>query len=123
MADEHQSQVPIAIEQVVSGLSELETVLGAPAKEVLPVVRMRLIEAMAARDKGDTATVIACIADAMDRLAGLADHLDPQEAVRMRAVTERFRTALLRGDQADAKQKMGVMFERSGAVERKKRDG
>lgn len=120
MADEHASQIPLAIEQVVSGLPELETVLGAPAKAALPAVRARLIEAMAARDKGDKAAVIHCIGDAMDRLAALADHLDPREAALMRAVTERFRTALLRGDQADAKQKMNVMFERSGAVERKK---
>ena len=120
MPDEHQPAIPIAIEQVVSRLSELEIVLGDAARAVIPVVRARLIEAVAARDRGDTPTAIATIGQAMDELAGLADRLDPAEALLMRALAQRFRVALTRGDQATAKQAAAAMFEKSGTRERKK---
>jgi len=123
MANAHQPTVPIALEQVISGLSELEVVLGEPARAVLPAVQASLIEAAAARDRGDPVASLRLIGQAMDRLAALADRLDPREAVLMRAVSERFRTALLRGDLPEARQDMDIMFERSGAQERKKPGG
>ena len=55
----------------------------------------------------------------MDRLAALADRLDPAEAMLMRALAQTFRAALLRGDEAAVKQSTAAMFEKSGAVERK----
>jgi hypothetical protein len=60
------------------------------------------------------------ISAAMQRLAGFADRLDPAEATLMRALVQTFRAALLRGNDADAKQTAAVMFEKSGARERKK---
>jgi hypothetical protein len=56
---------------------------------------------------------------AMEQLAQLADRLDPQDAMRMRAVAEHFQAAVLRGDAPEAKQGLDVMFERSGARLRK----
>ena len=120
MADEHQPTIPIAIEQLVGRLSELEVVLGDAARSVLPVVRTRLVEAIAARDRGDPPAAIAKIGDAMDRLSALADQLDPAEAMLMRALAHRFRSALLRGDHAGAQQTAATMFEKSGARERGK---
>jgi hypothetical protein len=117
---EHRPLIPAALEQVIDGLDELAIVLGAPARARLPVVRAALIEAMAARGRGDPVGALAAIGRAMDELAALADQLDPAEAGLMRAVAERFRAALLRGDPADAKAKMDVMFTRAGARERKK---
>jgi hypothetical protein len=112
--------IPLAIEQVVSGLKELEVVLGAAARPVLASVQARLTEAMAARDRGDPVAALQKISAAMTELAGLADQLDPQEAMLMRMVTERFRAALLRGSESEAKRQVDLMFEKSGALERKK---
>jgi len=119
MPDKHESEVPVALESVVAQLRELEVVLGPQIAPVLDAVRMMLISAMAARDRGDVPGAVVEIGKAMDRLAALADRLDPAEAVLMRALTSSFREALLRGDTAQAKHKAGVMFGRSGAVEKK----
>jgi hypothetical protein len=120
LTNEHQPPIPSAIEQVVSRLSELETVLGEPARAVVPMVRGRLIEAMALRDRGDVVGALTRVGLAMDELAGLAERLDPAEAVLMRALAQQFRSALIRGDTTSAKQAAGTMFEKSGARERPK---
>jgi hypothetical protein len=120
MAGEHRASVPLALEQVLDGLGELRTVLGDAAVPVIDAVRARLIEAMAARDRGDPAAALAAVGDAMDRLAALADRLDPGEAALMRAVSVQFRAALLRGNVPEARHGLDVMFDRSGARERKK---
>ena len=120
MADDAHSPIPTAIDTVVSRLSELEVVFGPKAKPVIGAVRTGLIEALAARDRGDGETAVARIGQAMDRLAGLANDLDPAEGMLMRVVAEQFRAALLRRDTAEARQTADVMFERSGAKWKKK---
>lgn len=120
MANEHRPTVPTAIEQVIEGLAELENVLGESARGALPVVRAKLTEAMSARDRGDPVATMRAIGEAMERLAGLADRVDPQEAALMRTIAGNFQHALLRGDLSQAKQGLGVMFDRSGAREKKK---
>lgn len=119
MSNQHPPAVPLAIEQVIAALAELEVVLGEPARQAVPQVRQRLTEAMAARDRGDPVGTLRKIGEAMEHLAALADRLDPGEAALMRAVSERFRTALLRGSMGEAKQHAGTMFERSGTREKK----
>jgi len=121
MPNEHRPVVPLALEQVIAGLSELEVVLGIAVRGALTAVQMRLTEAMAARDRGDMVAAMQAVGQAMDQLAALAERLDPQEAMLMRMISDRFRSALLRGDQAEAKEDLEVMFERSGARERKNR--
>ncbi|HVN86672.1 MAG TPA: hypothetical protein VMW17_17700 [Candidatus Binatia bacterium] len=120
MADEHQPAVPIAIEQVVARLTELEIVLGTAASAIMPSVRARLTEAIAARDRGDPPAAISKLTEAMEHLSGLADRLDPAEATLMRALVTRLRGALLRGDQSTAHAAAARMFEQSGARERRK---
>jgi hypothetical protein len=120
MADDHAS-IPLAIDTVVSRLSELEIVFGPQAKGVINAVRTTLLEALAARQRGDAPASITKIGQAMDRLAGLAEHLDPAEGVLMRTVAEQFRAALLRYDTAEARQTADVMFERSGAAYKKEK--
>jgi len=122
MADDHQPPVPIALEQLIHGLGELEQLFGEPGRAVIPALRLRLTEAMAARDRGDAAGTMQAIGSAMEALARLADRLDPDDAMLMRAVAERFRVALLRGDMPEAKTDVDVMFERSGARYRKRPD-
>ena len=113
-ADDH-SPIPLAIDTVVSRLDELVTIFGAGAEIAIGRVRSLLIEAMAARDRGDGDAVVAKVGAAMDGLVTLADRLDPAEAVLMRTVAEQFRTALLRRDTGSARQTADVMFERAGA--------
>jgi len=120
MTDQHQPAVPLAIEQVVNRLSELEAVLGEPARVALPRVRKYLVAAMAARDRGDPPAAVGLIGQAMEELAGLADRLDPAEALLMRALAQRFRTALVRGDDATAKEAADLMLDQSGARRRPK---
>jgi len=106
---------------VVTGLEELEAVLGKDIAPAVAGIRTMLIAAMAARDRGDAPGAVIQIGQAMDRLTMLADRLDPAEGALMRALAERFRTALLRGDTAQARQSAAVMFEKTGALERKKK--
>lgn len=120
MAHKHEEEIPIAIESIVARLGDLEVVLGAHAGPTVGAVRALLIAAMAARDRGDTPNALVQIGHAMDRLAALADGLDPAEATLMRALTQNFRAALLHGDDARLRQSTAVMFEKSGALERKK---
>jgi len=119
MAHKHEPEIPADLETVVTRLRELELVLGKEVGPVIAEVRSTLIAAMAARDRGDVPGAIAQIGQGMDRLASLADRLDPAEAMLMRALAQTFRAALLRGDEAAVKQSTAAMFEKSGAVERK----
>jgi hypothetical protein len=120
MDDSHRAAIPIALEDLIAGLGDLERVFGPAARTVIPTVQARLTEAMAARDRGDPVATMQAIGHAMEQLAQLADRLDPQDAMRMRAVAEQFQAALLRGDTPTAKQGLDVMFERSGAQYRKR---
>jgi len=119
MADESHAPIPLSIDAVVSRLGELEVVFGPAAGGAIQRVRTLLLEAMAARDRGDGAGVVAKVGEAMDGLVALAGRLDPAEAVLMRSVAEQFRTALLRRDTGTARQTADLMFERSGARWRK----
>ena len=119
MAHKHEPEIPGDLETVVTRLRELELILGKEVGPVIAEVRSTLIAGMAARDRGDVPGAIAQIGQGMDRLASLADRLDPTEAVLMRALAQTFRAALLRGDEAAVKQSTAAMFEKSGAVERK----
>ena len=120
MTHKHEPDIPFPLDTVLARLGDLEVVLGTRVRPVLGQVREMLIAAMAARDRGDVPGAIDHIGRAMHRLTALADELDPAEGVLMRALAEHFRTALQRGDEAQAKQSAAVMFEKSGAVERKK---
>ncbi|MBI3783344.1 MAG: hypothetical protein HY270_08075 [Deltaproteobacteria bacterium] len=112
----HAEAVPVALESVIGRLRELEVVLGPQAAPAVAAIRSALVEALAARDRGDIVDSIRRIGAAMDRLTALADGLDHDEATMMRAVAQGFRNALLRGDEAQAKQEAAAMFARSGAV-------
>ena len=120
MADDEHAPIPLAIQTVVTRLGELEVVFGPSAKRVLDAVRTSLLEGLAARDRGDDAGALSKIGQAMDRLAALADELDPHEGVLMRTIAEQFRAALLRHDTTGARQTADVMFARSGAAWKKK---
>jgi hypothetical protein len=120
MTHKHEEQIPAALESVVARLGELEVVIGAHVGPLVAAVRSLLITAMAARDRGDMPTAVARIGEAMDTLSAVAARLDPAEATLMRSLAHNFRAALLRGDATQAHQSAAFMFEKSGAVQRKK---
>ena len=119
MAHKHTSDAP-PLETLIGSLGELEVVLGKQVAPTLAAVRSLLIEATAARARGDLPGAVAHIGQAMERLSALADGLDPAEAMLMRALAHNLRAALMRGDESQAKESAAVMFEKSGAVERKR---
>jgi hypothetical protein len=120
MVHKHDADIPVPLDTFLTRLGDLEVVLGKDVAPLLAGIRQTVIAAMAARDRGDVPGAVDRIGQAMDRLTALADKLDPAEAVLMRALAQNFRTALKRGDQTQAQQSAAVMFEKSGATERKK---
>lgn len=121
LKSEHQGAELAALENVLLRLDELQVVLGPAIATTLAAVRAFLLEALAARDRGDQPAAVGAIGRAMDALSSLADNLDPAEGAMMRAVAQGFRAALLRRDYAHAKEAADMMMERSGAVERRKK--
>jgi len=119
MPNKHDPEIPVAIESLVTRLDSLPGVFGPAAVPVVAAVKDSLLRAMAARDRGDPPGAFREIGAAMDRLAQFADHLDPAEGAMMRSVASMFRGALQRGSTAEAERSAAVMFERSGARERK----
>ena len=61
-------------------------------------VRSRLLEAASARERGDVPGALAIIGQAMERLAGLASHLDAAEGAIMHTIAASFAQALSAGD-------------------------
>jgi len=115
MDRDHQPQVPIALEHMLAGLDELETVLGESGRRAIPTVRASLTEALAARGRGDPVATIEAVGAAMRALAEVGERLAPGEGQLMASLAQNFRGALMRGDLPEAKKDMDVMFDRSGA--------
>ncbi len=113
--DDHSVRPPVNLEHLVVTMTEMEKVLGDAGKPIVAAVRQRVGEAMAARDRGDPAAMLEAISQAMSALGGLGDVLGPQEGQLIDLLAQRFKSAMLRGDTAEAKRDMDVMFERSGA--------
>lgn len=119
MAREDLILAPESLEALIAGLGDLRLALGAAAGAGLEAVGNDLRRAIACRERSDRDGAVAAITEAMRRLAGLADLLDPAEAAMMRAVSGHFEGALRSGQPAEAARSVDTMRERSGA--RKKR--
>jgi hypothetical protein len=112
----HLVDFPEALETFFSRIGELKVVLGPAAAPGVDEVERCLREGLAARQRGDVGAAATKLGQAMERLAALASAADPVEGRMMRAVAERFRTALGRGALGEAKETAEVMRERSGSV-------
>jgi hypothetical protein len=122
MSQDHQPQVPVALEQMLAGLTELQVVLGDAGRAVVLSVRARLIEAMAARDRGDPVAMLDAVGRAMTEMATVGDRLSPGDGPLMAMLANRFQASLLRGDVSEAKKDLDVMFDQSGARYQTKKD-
>jgi hypothetical protein len=113
--DDHDHSVPEALEVLVSRIPELRVMFGERGAAAMAAVEDDLRLALGARGRGDPGQAVSLLARAMDRLAALADTLDPAEGTLMRALVERFRHALSRGRASEARQAADAMREKSGA--------
>lgn len=103
--------------KLADALGELEVVIGDQARPVVAEVRSRLVEAAASREKGDVVGALDIIHRAMEQLASLAGHLDPDEGMMMSMIAQRFTRALTTGDLGTAKQAVDLMRHRAGDPE------
>jgi hypothetical protein len=118
MSDESnvfRQRVPEALDTIIGHIGELRVVFGDAGAATMAAVEDDLRQALAARDGGDHPRAIELIARAMERLSNLAASLDPEAAMAMGRLIERFRSAMLAGREGDARQAADVMREMSGA--------
>jgi hypothetical protein len=112
----HLIEFPEALEAFFSRIGELKVILGPRAAGGVDRLEALMREGLAARDRGDSATALSRISQAMSRLAELAGESDAAEAPMLRAMAEQFATALRRGSLGDARAAAEVMRERSGST-------
>ena len=112
----HLIEFPEALEAFFSRIGELKVILGPRAAGGVDGLEALMQEGLAARDRGDSATALSRISQAMSRLAELAGESDAAEAPMLRAMAEQFAAALRRGSLGDAKSAAEVMRARSGST-------
>ena len=112
----HLIEFPEALEAFFSRIGELKVILGPRAAGGVDGLEALMREGLAARDRGDSATALSRIGQAMSRLAELAGESDAAEAPMLRAMAEQFAMALRRGSLGDAKSAAEVMRARSGST-------
>jgi len=112
----HLIEFPEALESFFSRIGELKVILGPRAAGGVDGLEALMREGLAARDRGDSATALSRISQAMSRLAELASESDAAEAPMLRAMAEQFAMALRRGSLGDARAAAEVMRARSGST-------
>jgi len=112
----HLIEFPEALEAFFSRIGELRIILGPRAAGGVDGLEALMQEGLAARDRGDSATALSRISQAMSRLAELAGESDAAEAPMLRAMAEQFATALRRGSLGHARAAAEVMRARSGST-------
>jgi len=108
-------RVPESLDTIIRHLGELRVVFGDAGAATMAAVEDDLRHALTARDGNDHPKAVGLIARAMGRLSQLVHSLDPEAAMAMRMVIERFRSALTAGREGDARQAADIMREMSGA--------
>ena len=112
----HLIEFPEALEAFFSRIGELKVILGPRAAGGVDGLEALMREGLAARDRGDSATALSRIGQAMSRLAELAGESDAAEAPMLRAMAEQFAAALRRGSLGDARAAAEVLRTRSGST-------
>jgi hypothetical protein len=116
MADHsHLIDFPEALEAFFSRVGELKNAVGPQGAAGVGHVEALIAEGLAARDRGDRATAIARVVEAMQRLAELASAGGSPEGPMLRMMAERFRQAAKQADVSQAKDAAETMREQSGS--------
>jgi len=103
---------------IAARLDELETLFGTKARPAIARLRASLLEALAARDRGDAPGALRSLRGGMDELARVVDDVDPQEAASMKILAAALEGALGRGEGDAARRIATDMLRRSGAEKR-----
>jgi hypothetical protein len=117
----HLIDFPEALEAFFSRVGELKHALGPKGAAGIPAVEVLIAEGLAARDRGDRATAIGRILEAMQRLAELASDSGTPEGAMLRVMAERFRQAVAQADLSQAKDAAETMRVQSGSTLRPKK--
>ena len=112
----HLIDFPEALEAFFDRVGELKHALGPGGTERVGALEAIIAEGLAARERGDHATAIARIVQAMQRLAELASDGGAPDAPMLRMMAERFRQAVGHGDVSQAKDAADVMRVESGST-------
>ena len=112
----HLIDFPEALEAFFSRVGELKHALGPGGAERVGALEAIIAEGLAARERGDHATSIARIVQAMQRLAELASEGNAPDAPMLRMMAERFRQAVGHGDVSQAKDAADTMRVQSGST-------
>jgi len=112
----HLIDFPEALEAFFSRVGELKHALGSGGAERVGALEAIIAEGLAARERGDHATSIARIVQAMQRLAELASEGNAPDAAMLRMMAERFRQAVGHGDVSQAKDAADTMRVQSGST-------
>ena len=112
----HLIDFPEALEAFFDRVGELKHALGPGGAERVGALEAIIAEALAARERGDHATAITRIVQAMQRLADLASESRAPDAPMLRMMAERFRQAAGHGDVSQAKDAADVMRVQSGST-------
>jgi hypothetical protein len=112
----HLIDFPEALEAFFERVGELKHTLGAGGAERVGALEAIIAEALAARERGDQATALARIVDAMQRLADLASDGGAPDAPMLRMMAQRFRQAVGHADVSQAKDAAEVMRVQSGST-------
>jgi hypothetical protein len=112
----HRIDFPEALEAFFSRVGELKHALGPTGTARIGAIEAVIAEGLAARDRGDSATALSRIVDAMRMLADAAADGRTPEAAMLRAMAERFRSAVAHADVSQAKDAAEVMRVQSGST-------
>jgi hypothetical protein len=112
----HLIDFPEALEAFFSRVGELRHALGPKGAERIGAIEAVIAEGLAARDRGDRATALARIVEAMRQLADAAADSGTPEAMMIRAMADRFRAAVSHADVSSAKDAAEVMRVQSGST-------
>ena len=112
----HLIEFPEALEAFFERVGELKHALGAGGAERVGALEAIIAEALAARERGDQATAVARIVQAMQRLAELASDSGAPDAPMLRMMAEQFRRAVGQADLSQAKTAAEAMRVQSGST-------
>jgi len=109
------------LEGFVNGLDELKTVIGSEAIPVIERIKVKLIEAMGARDSGRDDVALAAIAEAMTEIADLGRSLDAHEGLAMQGLAKQFMSSVARRDSGSIERDLSAIESRAGKPKPKTR--
>jgi len=118
----HLVDFPEALEAFFSRVGELTAAVGPKGADGVKHIEALIAAGLAARERGDHATAISSIVEAMQRLAEIATASGSPEGPMLRQMATRFRDAMAHRDVSQAKDAAERMRVQSGSTVYPKKD-